>query len=217
MKAWMNLYRACVFDFDLTLADGSDWIVQSFQTVLRNNGYLDVTDEACRRTIGMTLENAFVLLTGRSAIDDDVRRYRAEYAAVCRPQMAAHTRFYPEALELLRALRAAGVRLAIVSTKMASVIRQTLRMYKVEDWFSVVIGVEEVSTHKPDPSGLRMALQQLRTGAAETLYFGDNIIDAQTAQNAGVPYVGVTTGMHTRAELAAYPHVAVVDRLDELL
>lgn len=209
--------RACVFDFDLTLADGSAWIVQSFQTVLRRNGYSDVTDEACRRTIGMTLEDAFVLLTKRQGIDDDVHRLRAEYAAVCRPQMAAHTHFYPAALVLLEALHNKGVRLAIVSTKMASVIRQTLRTYRVEDWFDTVIGVDEVPVHKPDPTGLRMAMLQLGTSPEETVYFGDNVIDAQTAQRAGVPYVGVTTGVHTRAELEAYPHAAVVDQLDELL
>lgn len=216
MKDILQPYRACVFDFDLTLADGSDWIVHCFQTVLHNNGYTDVPDIACRRTIGMTLENAFTLLTRRERVDEDIRRYRAEYAAVCRPQMAAHTRFYPEALALLRKLRQTGVRLAIVSTKMASVIRQTLRMYDIEEWFSTVIGVEEVSIHKPDPTGLFMAMQQLQTVPAETLYFGDNIIDAQTALNAGVPYVGVTTGMHTRSELETYPHVAVVDSLGEL-
>lgn len=217
MKEMLQPYRACVFDFDLTLADGSDWIVQCFQTVLHRHNYTDVSDDACRRTIGMTLEDAFALLTGRGQVDDDVRRYRAEYAAVCRPQMAAHTRLYPEAMALLRALRDNGVRLAIVSTKMASVIRQTLRMYDIEPWFSTVIGVEEVSAHKPDPTGLLMAMRQLHTTPADTLYFGDNIIDAQTALNAGVPYLGVTTGVHTRSELEAYPHVAVVDSLAELL
>ncbi len=217
MKDFLHTFRACVFDFDLTLADGSDWIVRSFQTVLHRNGYTDVTDEACRRTIGMTLENAFMLLTGRQAVDDDVRRYRAEYTATCRPQMAAHTRFFPEALDLLDTLHEAGIRLAVVSTKESAVIRQSLRMYNIESRFTTVIGGSDVSVHKPDPSGLYLAMRQMRVDANETLYFGDNIIDAQTARNAGVPYLGVTTGMHTRAELEAYPHIAVVDSLGELL
>lgn len=210
-------YRALVFDFDLTIADASAWIVQSFQTVLRANGYGDVDDEACRRTIGMTLENAFVTLTGRSFVDEDVWRMKQEYIAVCRPKIAEHTTFYPEALTFLHRMREEGKRLAIVSTKMASVIRQTLERYDMTSWFEVIVGGEDVTQHKPDPTGLLCAMERLGVSKEETLYFGDNIIDAQTAVNAGVDYVGTLTGVHTRAELEAYPHVAVVQHLEHLL
>lgn len=216
LKEILKPYKAFVFDFDLTLADGSEWIVACFQTVLRKNGYANVTDEACRRTIGMTLENAFTVLTGETDFDT-VHAYRLQYSSVCRPQMAAHTRFYPEALQLLEALRKEDKKLAIVSTKMAAVIEQTLCRYGLEDWFEVIVGVLEVSAHKPDPSGLEQAMQRMNVLPQETLYFGDNIIDAQTAVNAGVDYMGVTTGVHTTDELSAYPHVGVVCNLTQLL
>lgn len=216
LQPWVSVYEAFVFDFDLTLADGSAWIVESFHRVLSAHGYTQVDDEAIRRTIGMTLEDAFARLTGesdRAALE----AYHREYTAVCRPQMPEHTHFYPEALLLLRLLREAGKRLAIVSTKDSHVIRRTLELNGLEDWFDTVIGLNDVHAHKPDPAGLREAMRRLGVTERETLYFGDNVIDARTALNAGVDYVGVTTGVHQADELAAFPHRAVVETLAGLL
>lgn len=215
LKGWIREYEACVFDFDLTLADGSEWIVESFHRVLSAHGYMDVVDEDIRRTIGMTLEDAFARLTGET--DRAVlEAYHREYTAVCRPYMAEHTRFYPEGLQLLRLLRESGIRLGIVSTKEGGVIVHTLELNGLDGWFDTVIGLKDAPAHKPDPSGLREAMRRLGVSERRTLYFGDNIIDGQTARNAGVDYVGVTTGVHSAEELARYPHRAVVATLAEL-
>ena len=51
----------------------------------------------------------------------------------------------------------------------------------------------------------------------ETLYIGDSVVDAETAQAAGVDFAGVLHGMTTREELAAYPYVCIMDDLRRLL
>ena len=53
--------------------------------------------------------------------------------------------------------------------------------------------------------------------ADEVLYLGDSVVDAQTARAAGVDFAGVLHGMTTREELQAYPHVALMPSLEELL
>ena len=52
-------YTAYLFDFDYTLADSSAGIVLCFRIILERLHYTDITDDAIRRTIGMTLEEAF--------------------------------------------------------------------------------------------------------------------------------------------------------------
>lgn len=49
------------------------------------------------------------------------------------------------------------------------------------------------------------------------IYIGDSYIDAKAAQNANIDFVGVTTGTTSRKNLESYPHVAVLDNLEELL
>lgn len=44
-------YKTYLFDFDYTLADSSRGIVKCFRAVLTRHNYLDVTDEAIKRTM----------------------------------------------------------------------------------------------------------------------------------------------------------------------
>ena len=57
-------YTTYLFDFDYTLADSSRGIVICFRKVLTKHGYLNITDEQIKRTIGKTLEDSFSILTG---------------------------------------------------------------------------------------------------------------------------------------------------------
>ena len=53
--------RLCIFDFDLTLADGSPWIVQSYREVLSRNG-LPLPPEQCP---GLFQSGSCICLAGR--------------------------------------------------------------------------------------------------------------------------------------------------------
>ena len=57
-------YTTYIFDFDYTLADSSRGIVMCYRHVLTREGFLEVTDEQIKRTIGKTLEDSFSEMTG---------------------------------------------------------------------------------------------------------------------------------------------------------
>ena len=48
-------YTVYLFDFDYTLADSSRGIVTCFRSVLERHGYIGITDDMIKRTIGKTL------------------------------------------------------------------------------------------------------------------------------------------------------------------
>ena len=57
-------YKAVIFDFDLTLADSSEGILRCFRHTLDAFGYTVPDDRTIYNTIGLTLVDAFDLLTG---------------------------------------------------------------------------------------------------------------------------------------------------------
>lgn len=201
--------KACIFDFDLTLADGSPWIVACYQEVLRRHGFTEVPDSVVRSTIGLTVEDSFGVMTGASDTDF-LWSLRMEYKALCRPRMAENTRFFPDAERFVRRLTAAGVSCAIVSTKETAVLRQSLQHCGMAEQFSLVVGLDEVSAPKPSPEGIEYVVRSLGVQKAEVVYFGDNPVDAEAAQRAGVAYVGVAKGIHTAEQLAAHPHLGII-------
>ena len=79
------------------------------------------------------------------------------------------------------------------------------------------MGGEDVSAAKPSPEGVLIALDRLHVRKEDVLYVGDSVVDAETAQAAGVSFGGVTHGVTTYAELSAYPHRLIMASLEELV
>lgn len=209
-------YTTYLFDFDYTLANSSAGIVMCFRQVLCRNGYNQVSDDAIKRTIGKTLEESFSILTGVS--DPEVlKTYKGEYVKEADVYMTSHTVLYPETRATLMALKAAGKKTGIISTKFRYRIRELLDKEQLADLFDIIVGGEDVEMPKPAPEGLLYAMKHLGVAREETLYIGDSTVDAETALAAGVDFAGVTHGVTTADELAHYPHRKVMQSLSELI
>ena len=208
-------YRAVLFDFDFTLADASQAILAGFRHALEQMGLPQAEEDAVRRTIGLPLEDAFTLLTGRDA-PEERRQFRALFSQVAVPMQIESTRIFPGAEELLRSLKAAGIPAAIVSTKRAETLRAVLERRDLLRCFASVTGSEMVSKPKPDPEGLLGAVAALGLTPGQCLYCGDTTIDAQTAQRAGCDFCAVLNGTTPAGAFAPYPAVHIAPDLTDL-
>ncbi|WP_300700152.1 HAD-IA family hydrolase [Bacteroides sp.] len=209
-------YTTYLFDFDYTLADSSRGIVTCFRNVLTRHGYMDVTDDQIKRTIGKTLQESFSILTGVTD-PEQLEGFRKEYSKEADTHMTVNTVLFLETKSVLIALKDAGARIGIISTKYRYRIKELLDQHFPTNFMDIIVGGEDVKNAKPSPEGLLLAIKQLHTTKAETLYIGDSTVDAETAQNAGVDFAGVTHGVTTAQELSKYPHWKIMSTLDELL
>jgi phosphoglycolate phosphatase len=62
-----------------------------------------------------------------------------------------------------------------------------------------------------------LAIRRLNSTKADTVYIGNSMIDAETAQVADVGFIGVARGVTAADELCRYPHLKIISLLDELL
>lgn len=209
-------YTTYLFDFDYTLADSSRGIVTCFQNVLKRHGYTEVTDEEIKRTIGKTLEDSFSILTGVTDAQQ-LAGFKKEYGKEADTHMTVNTMLFLETKSVLIALKDAGARIGIISTKFRFRIKDLLNQHFPDNFMDIIIGGEDVKAAKPSPEGLLLAIKQLHATKAETLYIGDSTVDAETAQAAGVDFAGVTHGVTTAQELSKYPHRKIMATLEELL
>lgn len=209
-------YKTYIFDFDYTLADSSKGIVLCFRHILERHGHEGASDDDIRRTIGMTLEESFTRLCG--VTDSNILyTYHKEYEKEADSLMTINTQLFPEVKEVLTKLKAQGAQLAILSTKYRRRIHELVDQEFPEGFFDLIIGGEDVTQLKPHPEGLQKALQQLGADPRQTLYIGDSIVDAQTAQAASVDFAAVLHGVTSRQELEAYPHIAIYTDLRGLI
>ena len=208
-------YKGIIFDFDYTLGDSTEGIVTCVNTALRRLGY-DLADrEEIRKTIGLDLQQTYLVLT-KDANQEQAEKFSRYFREKADQIMTENTSLFPGVLELLQKWRRQGMCLAIVTTKYHYRIEAILEKYQASGLFDIIIGGEDVKRPKPDPQGVLQVLGDWQLPKGKALYVGDSLVDARTAQAAGVDFAGVTTGTTSRTELQAYPNVVVAQGLDEL-
>lgn len=204
----MGKYKAYIFDFDLTLADSSKGILICFKHTLSEFGYPIPSDREIYNTIGMTLVDAFDVLTG---IPNNPQReeMRLVYVKKADEEMVRNTFFYDNTLAILQTLQNAGVKVGIVSTKFRYRIEDTFKYQGGSFPVDEIVGGEDVFNAKPAPDGLELMVKRLNMDKSDVLYIGDSYIDAEAAKNAGVDFAGVTTGSTSKIDFERYPHIYI--------
>lgn len=201
----MQPYKAICFDFDYTLGDATDSIVAGFQHAFAAMGHPVPDRDAIRGTVGYLLEDAYTLLSGDESAQGRAR-FRPLYQEKALPQQMEHIELFPGTAQLLRGLHAAGVPMAIVSSRRSLTIRQTLEKAGLLDTLAFIIGSTDVKRPKPDPEGLELTLARLGVKPQELLFCGDTILDAGAAQNAGTHFAAVLNGTTPAEAFASWPH-----------
>ncbi len=102
---------------------------------------------------------------------------------------------WPEAGQVLRELRRAGVRLGVVTNCSERLGRVAAGCVGVE--FDVVVTAERAGFYKPDPRPYRLALAELRSAAGRCLFVAGSGYDL-----VGTARVGLGTYWHNRVGLA---------------
>ena len=102
---------------------------------------------------------------------------------------------YPDAAEALKALRAKGKRMAILSNGSPSMLDSAVRAAGLEKSFDMVLSVEDVGIYKPSRRVYRHAMQKLQIPDAPSICFVSvNSWDAQAAAQFGFQAVRLTRG-----------------------
>ncbi|MCM3639361.1 pyrophosphatase PpaX [Sporosarcina luteola] len=182
----MDNITTLLFDFDGTLLDTNELIIQTFQTVLNAHYPGRYDREDILPFLGPTLKETFESIDPENSV-----QLIAEYRTW---NLANHDAFASEfdgVSETLRQLKSSGFKMAIVSTKRNNMIMKGLRLMEAEDLFDTVIGLDDVEHAKPHPEPLLLAMERLNSIPAETLMIGDNVHDILGGKNAGVRTAGV--------------------------
>ncbi|MFA0816227.1 MAG: HAD family hydrolase [Anaerofustis sp.] len=209
-------YHTFVFDFDFTLADGSRAIVQCANYALEQLGFNACSDLAIRKTVGMTLENTFTVLSG-SCDNCLSAQFVTSFKESADRIMTKDTVLFDDTIRILSCLKKEGHKTAIVTSKLHRRIDEVFLKYDAPGLVDEIIGFDDVSYAKPDPEGLLLAMDHLSADKENVLYIGDTVIDAETARNAGVNFGAVTTGVTLYDDFLKFPYVAIGDSLTALL
>ena len=216
-----------IFDFDGTIGDSQSLIVKTLQDTMRARKLEVKSDEACAKTIGLRLDEAFVSLFGMSA--EEGLACAATYREIFLDNKKTMiVQPFPHVIETLRALHRQGYILGMASSRNHCSLDGYVHQMQLEDIFSSIVAGDDVEHVKPAPDMVFKALGEMKgmnnpgTSAedikdvlAETLVVGDMNFDVDMAHHAGCKACAVTYGNGTREQLASAEFI--IDDFAELL
>lgn len=209
-------YTTYIFDFDFTLADASTGIVASANYALDQLGFQAKGRDEIRKTVGMTLQDMFSALT--SVQDNQLaEQFVVHFVHMADKIMTDNTILFDDTIDVLRRLKKANCKTAIVTTKCHYRIDEALKKYNIADLIDCIIGFQDVDAAKPSPEGLLKAIAYLGVAESSVLYIGDSLIDANTAKRASIDFAAVTTGTTPANAFQQLSHVYIVSSLTELM
>lgn len=211
-------YKAVIFDLDGTLLDSLADLADSMNTVLRKAGFPEHQLSAYRYFVGEGIWNmARKSLPEQSRDEKTVAAaYQAmmeEYSSHCTEK----SRPYPGIPELLDALTAKDLKMAIFTNKAEELSREIAGRLLASWQFADFVGGRSDLPRKPNPRGARLICENLQLSPGEFLYLGDTGIDMQTASSAGMYAVGALWGFRTREELLENGAQTLIGHPQELL
>lgn len=193
--------RLVIFDFDGTLADTQNIILDSYKGTIESLQLPLRKTAELQATIGLPLRDGFEKLypdMDAAALDKCCETYRAIFAENKKGYVPE---LFPGVAETLEILKQRGTEMSIASSRSHDSLAEFCRANKIEHYFSLIIGADDVDRHKPDPWPVTYTLERLHIPAADAVVVGDMPYDIKMGMDAGCRTVGVTYGNSNMSEL----------------
>ncbi|MGE0441225.1 MAG: HAD family hydrolase [Gemmatimonadales bacterium] len=196
----MTTPTTVLFDLDGTLLDSIRLIIDSYHHALATHGLPPRSDEHWLAGIGTPLRVQFRDWADQPEMLDALI---ATYRDFNISNHDSRVRAYPGVVDMVRAVRAAGLRTGLVTSKQRPGAIRGLRFLGLEDAMEVVIGAEDVENPKPHPEPLLKASRQLAIDPRAAIYVGDSEHDMKSGRAAGMRTAAALWGPFSRDHLAA--------------
>ena len=187
-------YDLILFDLDGTLIETAPEIADAVNDTLTGLGHAPVSQKEVDDWIGHGTRELLIKALAKvlGTTTQQVREaeafpaIEAEFGQHYQRRCGTRSHLYPHVRETLQALRAAGVKLVVMTNKEGRYTRVVLDAHQMAPLFDHVISGDTLPVKKPNPAGIDDCLQRFGVARERTLFVGDSSIDVATARNAQI-------------------------------
>ena len=208
---WNNLF----FDLDGTITDSAPGITNSIIYARKKWGLPCGPNSEYYRFIGPSMPQSFEDFWGFS--HDDAVRFLSDYREYYAVKGLFENAVYPGVAELLDAMKNAGARLFIATTKPTHFSERIAERFDFHKYFELISGID---LNDPASNSKAAVIEYARVTCgvdmSSAVMIGDRAHDVEGAHAHGIPCIGVTWGFGGREELQNAGAEYIVDTAEEL-
>lgn len=169
-----------IFDFDGTLADTNQIVINSFKHIYKIFRKETGNEEYILGTFGEPLELTLKRDFGQFNFEDVITCYR-DYQ---KDRFNDEVLLYETVEETLKYLNDRNIKMGIATSRLKVSTIEALEKFDVAKYFGAVLTADDVKNHKPDKEPLVKTMRILGSSSDRTLYVGDSRFDMECAINA---------------------------------
>ncbi len=196
--------RAVFFDFDGTLADSEQVLIQIYSDLAKKSGWPPLTRKKYLLLRGSTPQEALKWAGVKFwQLPWLVRTGRREYS-----KHKDNIKLFPRTKATLEAISEAGFDLYILSSNSRSTVKSIMADNGIDDKATVLKSSSLFGKHKV----IRYVLSKHKYDPTQSWMIGDEIRDVEAAKAAGVNSIGVTWGLQDERALLRSSPTAIAKR-----
>lgn len=202
------MIKAILFDLDGTLLNSNEAVYKAYMSVFDNMKIPPLTFQEFKKVYTVDFEE----FERKIGITVNIRSM----------WLNAYDRFkylttpFPGVEDFLRKIRKDGYKIALITSGTRDRVKEDLERHGLSHFFDVVLTNEDVLRVKPNPIGLKIAIEKLGLPVNECIYVGDMGGDVLAAKNCGIKVLGVTWGLHDFGMLEKFNPDVIVNDFNEL-
>ncbi|MBE8597941.1 phosphoglycolate phosphatase [Xenorhabdus sp. BG5] len=212
--------RAIAFDLDGTLVDSAGGLADALDQALMAKGLPAAGKERVAIWIGngadVMVERA-LKWAGAELSAESHSETRKLFDKFYETSITTGSQLFPQVKETLAELAKHHFPMAIVTNKPTPFIAPLLESLGISEYFSLVLGGDDVKEKKPHPAPLYLTMGMFGLHKEELLFVGDSRNDILAAQAAGCPCIGLTYGYNYGESIASSDPNYVLDHFSDLL
>ena len=196
-------YSNVIFDLDGTLLNTLEDLANACNHTCELHGWPTFPVDSYRYKIGNGMLKLVERIMPAEYYGDEAmfEQTLAEFRAYYAKHKEDNTAPYEGIPELLGRMRAAGIKLAVLTNKDHASAVPLIEGYFGKGTFDVVQGRTDAYPPKPEAPVTLHVMELLGAAPEDTLYVGDSNVDVLCGHNAGLVVAGVTWGFRSREEL----------------
>lgn len=204
--------KALLFDIDGTLLDTREFILQTYERVLKkHNGPVFERSELIKHVGGGSLITNYPKILPGMDVQILMQDHKDIHAELLHLIVS-----YKDVHDVLTTLKK-KYKVAAVTGRTKKSAYTNMKNHGLTDYFEFITTAEDVKNPKPDPEGIIQALSFFKIQPHEALMIGDADSDIEAGKRAGVKTVAITHGFFDREYLSKYEPDYIIDTLPELL
>lgn len=197
--------KAFLFDLNGTMIDDMGYHVKAWHTILNDLGAGISMERAKEECYGKNHELLERVFPGRFSLEEKTSMSYAKEEQYQR-EFKPNLQLIKGLQEFLELAHRKGIKMAIGSAAITFNIDFVLDGLNIRHYFDAIISADHVDKSKPDPETYLKCAAALGVQPADCIVFEDVPKGVESAANANMQSVVITT-MHTEEEFSAYKNI----------